>query len=59
MTLKDNPNTNLESLDDLNKNMIASAMNNTLSSPITPPKNLALDRVKPPTEKKRNRECER
>ena len=42
-----------------NANMIDGVLNNTPPAPIPAPEDRPLDRVKPPTEKKRSRERER
>ena len=57
MTEKDNPNKNAELDTEQNYNMIDGIINNV--APIPAPEDRPLDRVKPPTEKKRSRERER
>ena len=42
-----------------NYNMIDCLLNDTLPTPVPAPKDRPLDRIKPPTEKKRSRERER
>ena len=60
MDEKENPNKNRELDEEANANMIDGIINNL---PLPPPdpeqKEKPLDRVKPPTEKKRCRELER
>ena len=57
MNDKDNYNKNAELDTEQNYNMIDGIINNI--APIPAPEDKPLDRVKPPTEKKRNRERER
>jgi len=57
MNDKDNPNKNAELDTEQNYNMIDGIINNV--APIPAPEDRPLDRVKPPTEKKRSRERER
>ena len=57
MTEKDNPNKNAELSMEQNANMIDGIINNL--PPVPDPQDRPLDRVKPPTEKKRSREHER
>ena len=57
MNDKDNYNKNAELDTEQNYNMIDGIINNI--APIPAPEDRPLDRVKPPTEKKRSRERER
>jgi len=57
MNDKDNYNKNAELDTEQNYNMIDGIINNL--APIPAPEDRPLDRVKPPTEKKRSRERER
>ena len=61
MSEKDNPNRNAELSEEANSNMIDGIINNLPLPPVPvpEPQNKPLDRVKPPTEKKRSRELER
>ena len=59
MNDKDNPNKNRELSTEENANMIDGIINNTPPPPIPAPEEKPLDKVKPPTEKKRSRERER
>jgi len=59
MNEKDNPNINAELALEQNTNMLDGILNNLLPVPLPAPEDRPLDRVKPPTEKKRNRERER
>jgi hypothetical protein len=59
MSEKENPNKNAELSEEANANCIDGIINN-LPLPTEPvPDEKPLDRVKPPTEKKRSRELER
>ena len=59
MDEKDNYLKNAELDAELNYNMIDGVLNNIPLVPIPAPEDRQLDRVKPPTEKKRSRERER
>jgi len=59
MSEKENPNKNRELSEEANANMIDGIINNLPSAPVPDPEDRPLDRVKPPTEKKRSRELER
>ena len=58
MDEKDNPNKNAEMDTEQNYNMIDGIINNA-PPPVPATEDRPLDRVKPPTEKKRSRERER
>ena len=57
MSDKENPNINAELSMEQNANMIDGIINNL--PPVPDPEDRPLDRVKPPTEKKRSRERDR
>ena len=59
MTDKDNYLKNAELSTEENANMIDGVLNNTPPALVPAPEDRPLDRVKPPTEKKRSRERER
>jgi hypothetical protein len=59
MSDKDNPNKNRELAEEANSNMIDGIINNLPPPRVPDPDKKPLDRVKPPTEKKRSRELER
>ena len=59
MNEKENPNKNAELTMEQNANNIDGIINNLPPAPVPDPEDKPLDRVKPPTEKKRNRERER
>ena len=59
MNEKENPNKNAELSEEANANMIDGIINNLPPVPVPAPEDKPLDRVKPPTEKKRSRERER
>jgi len=59
MTKKDNYLKTVELSTEQNCNMIDGTLNNMPPAPIPAPEDKPLDRVKPPTEKKRSRERER
>ena len=61
MNEKENPNKNAELSEEANANMIDGVINNLPLPPVPvpDPQDKPLDRVKPPTEKKRSRELER
>jgi hypothetical protein len=59
MNDKDNYLKNVELSTEENANMIDGVLNNTPPTPVPSPEDRPLDRVKPPTEKKRSRERER
>jgi hypothetical protein len=59
MTGNDNYLENAELSTEENANMIDGILNNTPAAPVHAPEDRPLDRVKPPTEKKRSRERER
>lgn len=63
MSEKENPNKNAELSVEENANMIDGIINNSppvhIPAPVPDPEGKPLDRVKPPTEKKRSRELER
>ena len=59
MSEKDNPNRNAELSEEANTNMLDGMINNLPLPPVPEPQIKPLDRVKPPTEKKRSRELER
>ena len=59
MNEKENPNKNAELSMEQNANNIDGIINNLPPAPVPDPEDKPLDRVKPPTEKKRNRERER
>jgi len=59
MNDRDNPNKNRELSVEANTNMIDGIINNLPPDPVPATEDKALDRVKPPTEKKRSRELER
>ena len=56
---KDNYTKNAELDTEQNYNMIDGVLNNAPLPPVPAPEDRPLDRVKPPTEKKRSRERER
>ena len=56
---KENYNKNAELDTEQNYNMIDGIINNAIPVPVPAPEDRPLDRVKPPTEKKRSRERER
>jgi len=59
MNEKENPNKNAELSMEQNANNIDGIINNLPPAPVPDPEDKPLDRVKPPTEKKRSRERER
>ena len=59
MNEKENPNKNAELSEEANTNCIDGIINNLPPPPVPAPEDRPLDRVKPPTEKKRSREHER
>ena len=59
MNDQDNYLKNAELSTEENANMIDGVLNNTPPAPVPSPEDRPLDRVKPPTEKKRSRERER
>jgi len=59
MNDKENPNKNAELSEEANANCIDGIINNLPPAPVPDPEQKPLDRVKPPTEKKRSRELER
>ena len=61
MNEKDNPNKNAELSAEQNYNHIDGIINNLPlpQAPVPDPQDKPLDRVNPPTEKKRSRELER
>jgi hypothetical protein len=59
MNEKENPNINRELSEEANANMIDGVINNLPLPPVPAKEYRPLDRVKPPTEKKRSRELER
>ena len=59
MSEKENPNKNAELSEEANANCIDGIINNLPLPPVPDPQDKPLDRVKPPTEKKRCREHER
>jgi len=59
MNDKYNPNQKAELSEEANANMIDGIINNMPLPPVPAPQDRPLDRVKPPTEKKRSRELER
>jgi len=59
MNEKENPNKNAELSIEQNANNIDGIINNLPPAPVPDPEDKPLDRVKPPTEKKRSRERER
>ena len=59
MSQKDNQNKNKELSTEQNVNMIDGIIDNLPPTPVSDPQDRPLDRVKPPTEKKRSRERER
>jgi len=59
MSEKENPNKNRELAEEANANQIDGVINNMPLPPVPDPDKKPLDRVKPPTEKKRCREHER
>jgi hypothetical protein len=59
MNEKENPNKNRELTEEANTNMIDGIINNLPPAPVPSPEKKPLDRVKPPTEKKRSRGLER
>jgi len=59
MNDRDNPNKNRELAEEANANMIDGIINNLPPPPVPAKEDKPLDRVKPPTEKKRSRELER
>jgi hypothetical protein len=59
MSATDNPNRNRELTEEANTNLIDGIINNLPPAPVPAKEDRPLDRVKPPTEKKRSRELER
>ena len=59
MSEKENPNINADSPAKENPDVIVGMLINTPPLPVPAPEDKPLDRVKPPTEKKRSRERER
>jgi len=59
MNDNDNYLKNVELSTEENANMIDGILNNAPPAPVPAPQHMPLDRVKPPTEKKRSRERER
>jgi len=59
MNEKENPNKNAELSMEQNANNIDGIINNLPPAPVPDPEDKPLDRVKPPTEKKRSKERER
>jgi len=56
---KDNPNRNAELSEEANTNMLDGMINNLPLPAVPEPQAKPLDRVKPPTDRKRSRELER
>ena len=59
MNEKENPSKNAKLSMEQNANNIDGIINNLPPAPVPDPEDKPLDRVKPPTEKKRSRERER
>lgn len=59
MNEKENYLKNAELSAEQNYNQIDGVLNNTPPTPVPTPEDRPIDRVKPPTEKKRSRERER
>lgn len=59
MSATENPNVNRELSEEANTNMIDGVINNLPPATIAYPEDRPLDRVKPPIERKRERDRER